>query len=151
MAEKYTLADARADGRRVFRWSTIVASVGTVAVYAWSISTLEDAGGGPRWLWFLLPLPFIAWTLWSQFRVERRQDEVVRHASRVAGDLTAKFAIVLLFVLALAEEAFGAPVRIPGPFGLPEETVNMFNTGFAVLIFYCLAGLFVLKRYMPER
>lgn len=151
MADKYTLADARADGRRVFRWSSIVTAVSLVAVYSWSIQQLDDNPGGSRWLWFLLPIPFFAVMLWTVFRDEGRQDEVMRHARRVAGDLTAKFAIVLLFVLALAESAFGAPVQIPGPFGWPAEQVDMFHAGFYVLIFYCLAGVLVLKRYTPDR
>ena len=147
MADKYTLADARADGKRVFRWSGLVAAIGLVAVYGWSITTLDDTVGGSRWLWFLLPLPFFVAALWAQRRQERLQDEVIRQASREAGDLTAKFAIVLLFVLALAESAWGAPITIPGLFGLPGDTLDMFHAGFLVLMFYCLAGVFRLKRY----
>jgi hypothetical protein len=147
MAEKYTLADARADGRRHFRLSSWLASVAMVVAYGWSITTLDDMSGGPRWLWFLLPLPFIALGLWTAFRDERRQDEVMRHARQVAGDLTAKFAIVLLFVLALAESAFGAPILIPAPFGLPPETIDTFFAAFLVLIFYVLASVLSLKHY----
>ena len=151
MAEKYTLADARADGKRVFSWTTWLSSIALVAVYAWSITTLDDTAGGSRWLWFLLPLPFFAMAVWQTFRLEKRQDELMRRAGNEAGHITAKFAIVLLYVVALAESAFGTPLMLPAPFGLPPERVDTFFVAFMVLICYVLAGVLRLKHYTPEK
>lgn len=138
--EQPSKADILADAKRQFRWKHSIPLVLWTIVVITAISRLEspEMVGQARLIWFLAPLPVMAWAFWAWGSAERAQDEMARALNGRAAVVAVRCLLFLAFFLALVDAAFGLPLTIPGPFGLPDEQLGWFEAAFVSL--FIVAG-----------
>lgn len=142
-------ADAWADARRAFRWQSSLAGFVVVLCFAVAMRQLGRADLDPsmRWPWLLLPIPALAWAAWEQVSHWRRQDEFLRMVNARASEIAWPLTIVWIGFVALLATAFGFPVPIPAPFGLPPDEFGWLEVLLIPIFIHMAAFIIVHKRY----
>lgn len=146
-------ADALADLRRVFRWRSWLAGLVAVACFAiafWQLGR-PDVDSTARLMWVLLPLPALAWAVWEQFGHHRRLDEFHRTVNARAAEIAWPLTLAWLALVALLATAFGFPIAIPAPFGLPADELGWLEVLLIPLLLHMLVFVLVHKRLSGQR
>ncbi len=146
-------ADVWADARRAFRWQSTLAGFLVVLCFAVAMRQLgqSDLDTSMRWAWLLLPVPALAWAAWEQRAAERRQDEFQRMVNARAAEIAWPLTIVWIGFVALLATAYGFPVPIPAPFGLPPEAFGWVGVIMVPLFIHMAAFIILSKRYTGRR
>ncbi len=145
--------DAWADARRAFRWQSSLSGFLVVLCFAVAMRQLGHADLDPamRWSWLLLPIPALAWAAWEQVAHFRVQDEFQRMVSARASEIAWPLTMAWIGFVALLATAFGFPVPIPAPFGLPPDNFGWLEVLVVPLLIHLVAFTFVYKRYTGPR
>ena len=146
-------ADVWADARRAFRWQSTLAGFLVVLCFAVAMRQLGQVELDPsmRWPWLLLPVPALAWAAWEAIAAERRQDDFQRMVSARASEVAYPLTIVWIGFVALLATAYGFPVPIPAPFGLPPEAFGWVEVILVPLFIHMAAFIILSKRYTRRR
>lgn len=146
-------ADVWADARRAFRRQGSLAGFGVVLCFAVAMRQLGQADLDPsmRWLWLLLPVPALAWAVWEATAQPRRRDEFERMVSARASEISWPLTIVWIGFVALLATAYGFPMPIPAPFGLPPDNFGWPEVLVVPLLIHLAAFTIVYKRYTGSR
>ena len=151
--DRYTAADLRADAKRHFRWKHAIPNlVWLIALYT-ALWRLDDPTlvGASRTLWLVIPLVLFIPAYWAWARAEGLKDEMNRAIDGRAAVVALRLTIFWLFALALLDAAVGLPLTIPGPFGLPEDTLGWFEAAFVPLFMWMFAGIRERRRVLPKQ
>ena len=151
-SERLTAADLRADAKRNFRWKYVVPSVIWILVLSQAIERLTDptTTGSARTAWIVIPALLFIPAYWAWAAGERLRDEMDRAISGRAAIVAFRLTIFWLFALALLDAAVGLPLRIPAPFGLPDDTLGWWEAAFVPLFFWMFAGIREHRRMIPK-
>lgn len=146
-------ADAWADARRMFRWQSSLSGFVVVALFAIAMRQLGQADLDPsmRLPWLLLPIPGLAWAVWEATAHSRRRDEFERMVSARASEISWPLTIVWIGFVALLATAYGFPVPIPAPFGVPPDNFGWPEVLVVPLLIHLAAFTIVYKRYTGPR
>jgi hypothetical protein len=145
--------DILADAKRSFRWRHMLSNLLWMPALFIAIRHLNDPTvvGNSRLLWFLAPLPFFVLAYWSWASLERTRDELQQAMNGRAAVVAFRLTLFWLFALVLVDAAVGLPVRIPGPFGLPDDTFGWMEAAMVPLFFMVGAGVREQMRVFPRR
>jgi len=146
-------ADAWADARRMFRWQSSLSGFVVVALFAIAMRQLGQADLDPsmRLPWLLLPIPGLAWAVREQMVHWRRQDEFYRMVNARAAEIAWPLTLAWIGVVALLATAYGFPIPIPAPLGLPPDTFGWIEVIMVPIFMHMAAFLVVSKRYTGRR
>jgi hypothetical protein len=146
-------ADAWADARRMFRWPRFLLGFLPVIVFAVALRQLGQPDLEPtgRILWLLLPVPVLAWAVWEQVAQPRRLGEFERTVSARAAEISHPLTIAWLAFVALLATAFGFPIAIPAPFGLPPEEFGWTEVLLISLLLHMAVFVLVHKRLSGQQ
>lgn len=146
-------ADAWADLRRMFRLRSWLAGWVVVLCFGVAWWQLRQPGLAPeaRLIWLLIPLPAVAWAVREQIVHHRQLDEFHRTVNARAAEITWPLTIGWLAFVALLATAFGFPVTIPGPFGLPPDELGWMEVLFVPLLLHMVTFVLVHKRLSGQR
>ncbi len=146
-------ADAWADARRAFRWQSSLSGFLVVLCFAVAMRQLGHADLDPsmRWPWLLLPIPALAWAAWEQKAHWRRQDEFHRMVNARASEIAWPLTVAWIGFVALLATAYGFPIAIPAPFGLPPDELGWLEVLVVPLFIHMGAFIFVYKQYTDRR
>lgn len=150
---KISNADAWADFRRAFRLRSWLAGwvvVVCLGVAFWQ-SGQPDLTPADRLVWLLLPLPALAWGVREQVTHHRRLDEFHRTVNARAAEIALPLTLAWLAFVALLATAFGFPVAIPGPFGLPPDEFGWLEVIMVPLLMHMVVFVLVHKRLSGQR
>jgi hypothetical protein len=151
--EKPSKADLLADAKRQFRWEHFVPSALWTALVITAISRLEspEIVGQARLIWFFVPIPAMVWAFWAWGSAERAQDEMARVLNGRAATVAVRCMLFFAFFLALVDAAFGMPITVPGPFGLPDEPFGWFEAAFVCLFIVVGTGVREQMKVFPKK
>jgi len=151
--EQPTKEDILADAKRQFRWGHFVPGALWTVLVITAISRLQSPEllGQARLLWFLAPLPVMAWGFWAWGSAERSQDELAQALNGRAAKVAVRCMLFFAFFLALVDAAFGMPLTVPGPFGLPDEQFGWFEAAFVYLFIMAGTGIREHMKVFPKK
>jgi hypothetical protein len=151
--ERPTAEDLRADAKRGFRWANIVPIWIWMAAFFIAKHQLENRNwvGAPHLMWFLFPLPFMLWAFWRWGAAERLQDEFARAVSGRAAVVAVRCIIFFMWLLALIDAAYGMPISIPAPFGLPDEKFGWLEAAFVIMFIVVGTGIRETSKVFPKK
>jgi hypothetical protein len=150
--DRPTVADLRADAKRHFRWKHVVPSVVWMLALHSALSRLQDPAltGTARTLWIVIPALLFVPAYWAWSAGERLHDEMNRAINGRAAIVALRLTIFWLFALTLVDAAVGLPLTIPGPFGLPDDTLGWFEAAFVPLFLWMFAWIREHRRVFPK-
>jgi len=151
--ERPTTEDIRADAKRTFRWAYLLPIWLWMGAFFVAKHQLENHArvGTPRLMWFLLPLPFMIWAFWSWGASERLQDEFARAVSGRAAVVAVRCIVFFAWFLALLDAAYGMPLRIPAPFGLPDEHFGWVEAAFVIMFIIVGTNIRETSKVFPRK
>lgn len=140
--------DTRADFRRMFSWKPFLATGIAIACYAVASRQLghPDLEPTTRLIWLLVPLVAFAWVVREHVVHHRRLDEFQRTVNARTTEIAWPLTIVWLAMVALLATAFGFPVPIPGPFGLPPDELGGAEVMMVPLLLHMVVFVVMHKR-----
>ncbi|MDX2260829.1 MAG: hypothetical protein SFU84_03930 [Gemmatimonadales bacterium] len=151
--ERPTTEDMRADLKRTFRWAHMFPIWLWMAAFFVAKHQLNSHTplGSSRVLWFLLPLPFMIWAFWGWRASERVQDEFARAITGRAAVVAVRCIVFFIWFLALIDAAYGMPLRIPAPFGLPDEEFGWVEAAFVIMFIVVGTGIRETSKVFPKK
>ncbi len=151
--ERPTLSDMKADAKRNFRWRYFLPNTLWIPAFYQAISRLHNPAvtGNARLFWGLMPIPFLALAIWSWHAINRASGELERAISQESTSLAFIWTVFWLFGLVLLDAAVGLPLRIPGPFGLPDESLGWPEAAFVPILLWVVAGIITTHRRLTHK
>jgi ABC-type Fe3+ transport system permease subunit len=153
---KISNADVQADLRRLRRsssWKGMLAALVAGPMFAIAINRLSQADLQPteRTVWLVLPLLAVGWAIREQLASRRKWDEFERMLNARALEIAYPLTLGWMLLVALVSTAFGFPVSIAMPFGLPPVQLGWLGILLVPLMLPAVVFVLVNKRYFDKR